>query len=128
MPFWVWVYVGLLTFAVSASAVSDWGGQRPAWFRVGEIVSGLSLTALVTGYWVDEIGDAIGLAALALLAFPLFWEPFSAWMAIRGEWLLPELEEDERRKVVPVSTGLAMLLLAPALYWGVKLLFRAAGY
>ena len=127
MPFWVWVYVALLTFAVSASAVSNWGGQRPLWFRAGEIVSGCSLTALVVGYWVPEIGDAIGWLALAFLAFPLFWEPLSAWMAIRGEWLLPDFEEDERRRVVPISTALALLLLAPALYWGVMLLVRTAG-
>lgn len=128
MPFWVWVYVGLLTFAVSASAVSNWGGQRPAWFRVGEILSGLSLTALVVGYWVEEIGTALGWLALALLAFPLFWEPFSAWLAIRGQWLLPELDDEERRRVVPVSTGLALLLLTPAIYWGAMLLVRQAGF
>jgi hypothetical protein len=125
MPWWVWIYVALLTLGVAAGTVGGVGGKKPAWFVAGEWVSAACLVGLVVGYWVPAIGTHIAPVALLMVAYPLLWEPLSARWVLRHMGWAGDLDDAERRQGGLIGMALGALFLCPAALWGVLLWLRS---
>ena len=128
MPWWAAAYTIALLSLSASGLIDDLRDGRSRWYLFTGFLSAVASLLMVVAYWVDTLGQALGLGVAALLVYAIAWDTWSTALDLRSIDGDPELTDEERGLYGRFGVIFSAAILAPAYGCGLLLLLdRVSG-
>jgi len=110
MPWWSWIWIGLLAAITAGGAVCDRRDGVAGWIVALDVAAGLCCIGCIAAFHVDRVAGGLGSGLVGVVAFALVWSVVEGVRDVRSA--------NEERGAVAAGVVLYALAFGPAIVLG----------